>query len=91
MKKKVETVMVNNSTNINKTKIYLSPQTIEYKKDHGISWGGGAHLKKLRRAERGAICFFVFRVKNHRVHVPHTNFKKYCFLLVKSKVIKERD
>ena len=36
MKKKVETVMVNNSTNINKTKIYLSPQTIEYKKDHGI-------------------------------------------------------
>ena len=27
--------------------------------------GGGAHLKKLRRAEGGAIFFLVFRVKNH--------------------------
>ena len=26
---------------------------------------GGAHLKKLRRAERGATFFGVFRVKNH--------------------------
>ena len=29
------------------------------------SWGGGAHLKKLRRAEGGAKIFGVFRVKNH--------------------------
>ena len=27
--------------------------------------GGGAHLKKLRRAEGGAKIFWVFRVKNH--------------------------
>ena len=27
--------------------------------------GGGAYLKKLRRAERGANIFGVFRVKNH--------------------------
>ena len=26
---------------------------------------GGAHLKKLRRAEGGAKYFWVFRVKNH--------------------------
>ena len=26
---------------------------------------GGAHIKKLRRAERGANIFGVFRVKNH--------------------------
>ena len=38
-----------------------------------ISWadpgfqvrGGGAQLKKLRRADRGAKIFGVFRVKNH--------------------------
>ena len=29
------------------------------------SKGGGAHLKKLRRAEGGANMFGVFRVKNH--------------------------
>jgi hypothetical protein len=29
------------------------------------SWGGEAHLKKLRRAEGGAKIFGVFRVKNH--------------------------
>ena len=28
-------------------------------------WGGGAHLKKLRRAEGGANIVGVFRVKNH--------------------------
>ena len=27
--------------------------------------GGGAHLKKLRRAQGGANIFGVFRVKNH--------------------------
>jgi hypothetical protein len=26
---------------------------------------GGAHIKKLRRAEGGAIIFGIFRVKNH--------------------------
>ena len=30
-----------------------------------ISSWGGAHLKKLRRAEGGAKIFGVFRVKNH--------------------------
>ena len=29
------------------------------------SWGGGAKLRKLRRAEGGANIFGVFRVKNH--------------------------
>jgi hypothetical protein len=32
--------------------------------------GGGAHLKKLRRAEGGAKCFGVFRVKNHDFTPP---------------------
>ena len=31
----------------------------------GFKLGGGAHLKKLRRAEGGAKNFGVFRVKNH--------------------------
>ena len=30
-----------------------------------VRGGGGAHLKKLRRAEGGAKTFGVFRVKNH--------------------------
>ena len=36
--------------------------------------GGGAHLKKLRRAGGGAIFWGVFRVKNHdfmpKKHIP---------------------
>jgi hypothetical protein len=31
---------------------------------------GGAHLKKLRRAEGGAKFFWVFRVKNHHFTPP---------------------
>ena len=31
----------------------------------GFKLGGGAHLKRLRRAEGGANMFGVFRVKNH--------------------------
>jgi hypothetical protein len=34
--KNIKTVMVNNSTNINKTKNHFSPQTTEHKKDHDI-------------------------------------------------------
>jgi hypothetical protein len=37
--------------------------------------GGGAHLKKLRRAEGGAKIFGVFRVKNH----DFTPKKSYFF------------
>ena len=33
--------------------------------DPGFQVRGGAHLKKLRRAEGGAKIFGVFRVKNH--------------------------
>ena len=33
--------------------------------DPGFQVRGGAHLKKLRRAEGGAKIFEVFRVKNH--------------------------
>ena len=33
--------------------------------DPGFQVRGGAHLKKLRRAEGGANIFGVFRVKNH--------------------------
>jgi hypothetical protein len=38
---------------------------------------GGAHLKKLRRAEGGAKTFGVFRVKNH----GFTPKKSYFFQL----------
>ena len=34
--KEVQTVIVNNSTNINKTNDNLSPQIIEHKKDHDM-------------------------------------------------------
>ena len=33
--------------------------------DPGFQVRGGSHLKKLRRAKRGAKIFGVFRVKNH--------------------------
>ena len=33
--------------------------------DPGFQVRGGAHLRKLRRAEEGAKIFGVFRVKNH--------------------------
>jgi hypothetical protein len=33
--------------------------------DPGFQVRGGAHLKKLRRAEGGAKIFGIFRVKNH--------------------------
>ena len=33
--------------------------------DFELGGGGGAHLKKLRRAEGDAKIFGVFRVKNH--------------------------
>ena len=39
--------------------------------------GGGAHLKKLRRAEGGAKIVGVFRVKNH----DFTPKKSYFFQL----------
>ena len=51
------------------------------KKYHGIQGRiqdfklGGAHLKKLRRAEGGAKIFGVFRVKNH----DFTPKKSYFF------------
>jgi hypothetical protein len=41
--------------------------------DPGFQVRGGAHLKKLRRAEGGANNFGVFRVKNHdftpKIHI----------------------
>ena len=47
--------------------------------DLGFQVGGGAHLKKLRRAEGGAEIFGVFRVKNHdftpKNHI-FSNFKE---------------
>ena len=36
--------------------------------------GGGAHLKKLRRAEGGANILGVFRVKNHDFTPKKSNF-----------------
>jgi hypothetical protein len=40
--------------------------------------GGGAYFKKMRRAEGGAKCFGVFRVKNHdftpKIHI-FSNFR----------------
>ena len=38
--------------------------------------GGGAHLKKLRRAEGGANIFGVFRVKNHDF-TPKNHFSNF--------------
>jgi hypothetical protein len=43
--------------------------------DPGFQVRGGAHLKKLRRAEGGAKIFGVFRVKNH----DFTPKKSYFF------------
>jgi hypothetical protein len=42
---------------------------------HDFKLGGGAHLKKLRRAEGGAKIDGVFRVKNH----DFTQKKSYFF------------
>jgi hypothetical protein len=39
----------------------------------GFKLGGGAHLKKLRRAEGGAKIVGVFRVKNHDFTPCRTN------------------
>ena len=39
--------------------------------DPGFQVGGGAHLKKLRRAEGGANIFGVFRVKNRDFTTNH--------------------
>jgi hypothetical protein len=44
---------------------------------HDFKLGGGAHLKKSRRAEGGAKNFGVFRVKNH----DFTTKKSYFFQL----------
>ena len=41
------------------------PRQINIRGGSRISSQGGAHLKKLRRAEGGAKIFGVFRVKNH--------------------------
>ena len=39
--------------------------------------GGGANLKKLRRAEGGAKSFGVFRVKNHDFTPKNHIFSKF--------------
>ena len=41
--KKIETVMVNNSTNINKTNNHLLPQVIEHQKNPTYSIGNLCH------------------------------------------------
>ena len=59
MKRKFKKVMINNSTNINKTYIHLSPQSFSLIQNQGRIQDfklGGAHLKKF---------LGVFRVKNH--------------------------
>ena len=38
MKRKFKTVIVNNSTNINKMDNHLSPQTMEHKKEHDTAF-----------------------------------------------------
>ena len=42
-----------------------------------LKLGGGAHLKKLRRAEGGAKSFGVFRVKNHDFTPKNHNFSNF--------------
>ena len=44
--------------------------------DPGFQVRGGAHLKKLRRAEGGATFFGVFRVKNHDF-MPKNHFFQF--------------
>ena len=62
---------------------HLSPQPIEHIKDHDIQGRiqdfklGGAHLKKLQRAEGGAKMFGVFRVKNHDFTPKNNNFSNF--------------
>ena len=43
----------------------MGTSTIYQGRIQDIKLGGGLYLKKLRRAERGANIFGVFRVKNH--------------------------
>ena len=45
--------------------MYIQCTTYNAGADPGFQVRGGAHLKKLRRAEVGAKNFGVFRVKNH--------------------------
>jgi hypothetical protein len=45
--------------------------------DFRLGGGGGAHLKKMRRAEGGSKIFGVFRVENH----DFTQKKSYFFQL----------
>ena len=45
--------------------------------DPGYQVRGGAHLKKLRRAEGGANIFGVFRVKNHDFTPKNLNFSNF--------------
>jgi hypothetical protein len=45
--------------------------------DAGFQVRGGAHLKKLRRAEGGAKMFGVFRVKNHDFYAKKSYFFKF--------------
>ena len=42
-----------------------------------VRGGGGAHLKKLRRAEEGAYILGVFRVKNHYFTPKNHSFYNY--------------
>ena len=49
---------------------------------------GGAHLKKLRRAEGGAKIFGVFRVKNHDFTPESAPGDVHVHLYVSSSVLK---
>jgi hypothetical protein len=46
---------------------------------------GGAHFKKLHRAEGGAKFFWVFRVKNHdftpKNHISNTTLKFHIMII----------
>jgi hypothetical protein len=54
--------------------------------DPGLG-GGGAHLKKLRRAEGGANIFGVFRVKNHDFTPKNHIFSNFSFFKTKFVII----
>ena len=45
--------------------------------DFKLGGGGGAHLKKLRRAEGGTKIFGVFRAKNHDFTPKNHIFSNY--------------
>ena len=66
-----------NSTCRDLTKSVFSIHVLMQGRIQDFKLGGGAHLKKLRRAEEGAKILGVFRVKNHYFTQKNHSFYNY--------------